>query len=264
MRNFALRRRISRRVGLLGAGAVLALGMVLPATALAAPSTTAALCDLTCVQNFGNLKIANRLTDLQALNSHVSNTLSAGYITSAQAGAIQSDVTTNTSGLNNLKTKLDGETTESAARQDVKSIYEQFRIYAVVLPRDYRLLHLDVALYLDGKLRALQPKIEQWIASAPASEQGQLNTLYSDYKAQLQEAEAQIDAAQGQLPVLTPQNFNNDNAAYKSAFQQYVNDDKTAHADLHKAAVDLHQMAKILKANQSASGGTPTATPTAA
>jgi hypothetical protein len=260
MRIFEPFRRMPRRVGLIGAGAVLALSMALPSTALAAAATTST-CDLACVQTFGNLQIANRLTSLQALSGRVTNELNASRITSAQATTLQNDVATNTNGLNALKTKLDGETVESAARQDVKNIYEQFRIYAVVLPRDYRLLHIDLALYVDGQLRALQPKIEGWIDNAPSSEKAQLNTLYSDYKQQLQETEAQIDAAQGQLNVLTPQNFNNDNAGYKSAFQQYVNDDKTAHADLHKAASDLHQMAQILKANKS--GGTATATPTA-
>ncbi|MBF6592178.1 MAG: hypothetical protein IVW57_16835 [Ktedonobacterales bacterium] len=253
--------RLPRRLRLVGMGAALALGMALPVTALAAPAAPS-VCDLACVQNFGNLKIANRLTDLTALSGKVTNQLNAGHITSSDASALQGDVTTNTNGLTTLKGQLDSASTIQAARQDVHLIYFQYRIYAVVLPRDYRILALDVAKHVDGALRALQPTLEKAIANAPSSEQQQLNTLYSDFKAQLQEAEAQIDAAQGQVNTLTPQNFDNANAIYKTAWQDFVNDEKAVRTDIHQAGADLHQISQILKGNSS---GTPTvvASPTA-
>ncbi len=256
--------RFPRRLATAGVGVLLALGMVLPATAFASPNLPAA-CSLQCVQNFGNLQIANRLTALTALAGRATNDLNAGYITSAQNGVIQNDVTNNSNGLNQLKSQLDSTTVEQTARADLKLIYTQFRIYAVVLPRDLRLLHVDIEVYVDGKLRGLQSQIQQWINSAPPSEQQQLNALYSDYKAQLTEAEGQIDAAQGQYSVLTPQLFDSDPGQYKSDYQAYVGDAQAAHADLRKAAQDLHQIAVIIKANSSSSGGasaTPTTTTT--
>jgi hypothetical protein len=234
---------------------------VLPTTAFAAPSLPAT-CNLQCVQNFGNLQIANRLTALTALAGKSTNYFNAGYINSSQNSFIQTDVTNNTNGLNQLKSQLDATTVAPTARADVKLIYTQFRIYAVVLPRDYRLLHIDVETTVDAKLRGLQPEIEQWIQHAPPSEQQQLNALYSDYKSQLQEAEAQIDAAQGQYAVLTPQNFDNDPSTYKTAFQEYVADAQAAHNDLHNAGKDLHQIARIIKSSSS-SGGSATPVPTA-
>jgi hypothetical protein len=254
-------RRIPRRAGILGASALMALGITLPATALAAPNLPAT-CDLSCVKNFGDLRIAQRITDLNALASHVTNYVNAGDISTAQAQVIQTDLTNNINGLTTLKGQLDSASNEQTARNDVKLIYTQFRIYAVVLPRDYNELHVDIELTVDQKLRALQPKIEQWIDSATQTEKQPLNALYSDYKGQLQEAEAMIDAAQGQYAVLTPQNFNNDTSSYRSAFQQLKSDEQTAHNDLHTAGTDLHKMAQIMKSNSSnsPSSATPTAT----
>jgi hypothetical protein len=254
-------RSLPRRLTLAGMGLLLALGLAVPATALAAPGAPAT-CDLACVQAFGNQQIANRLTSLGTLASKVTTAFNAGHITSAQNTFLQNDVTNNVNGLNSLKTTLDSATDEAAARADVKLIYLQFRIYAVVLPRDFRLLHIDIEGWVDGKLRALQPTIEALIAQAPANEKPQLESLYSDYKAQLGEAEAQMDAAQGQYGVLTPQNFNNDPTAYKNAFDAYVSDEEAAQNALHHAGSDLHQMVQIVKSNTSSgsSGATPTAT----
>lgn len=254
--------RMPRRLAAFGVLAALAGAAVLPATAIAAPShaTSKPSCTtVQCVIAFGDARIAQRLTSLKTLNGKVTNQLNAGHISSAQAGSLQSDVTTNQNGLNQLKSKLDAETDISAARQDVRTIYTQFRIYLVVLPRDYNITWLDVLQNVDGKLRAVQPKIESAIDHAPASEQGQLNTLYSDLKAQLQEAESQIDAAQGQIATLTPANFDNARSVYTTAWTDFRSDTKTAHADIHSAASDLHQIAHILKGN---SGASSTSTPT--
>lgn len=256
-------RSLPRRFSLAGIGMLLALGLALPATALAAPSANST-CDLSCVQTFGNQLIATRLTSLGTLASKATTAFTAGHITSAQNTFLQTDVTNNVNGLNSLKTTLDSATDELAARADVKLIFIQFRIYAVVLPRDFRLLHVDVELWVDGKLRALQPTIETLIDQAPANEKAQLQTLYSDYKAQLGEAEAQMDAAQGQYNVLTPQNYNNDPTAYKSAYDAFVSDEEAAQTALHQAGSDLHQMVQIVKGNSSrGSGGSSTPTPTA-
>lgn len=261
MKLMSLIQRMPRRLAVAGVLAVLAVAAALPMTALAAPSGAASKPSCTtvqCVIAFGDTAITNRLNSLNTLNTKVTNQLNAGHLTSAQASKLQGDVTTNSSGLNQLKAKLDAETDISAARQDVKNIYLQFRIYAVVLPRDYNTAWLDMLQNVDGKLRAVQPKIEWAVDHAPASEQGQLNTLYSDFKAQLQEGESQIDAAQGQIATLTPANFDNAKSVYTTAWTDFRSDTKTAHADIHSAAADLHQIAQILKSSAS-----PASTPTA-
>ncbi|HLY31602.1 MAG TPA: hypothetical protein VKQ36_11275, partial [Ktedonobacterales bacterium] len=129
------------------------------------------------------------------------------------------------------------------------SIYVTYRIFAVVLPRDYRELALDIMIHIDQNLRSHQNTIQQAISQAPASEQAKLNALFSDFKSQLTNAESQIDAAQSQIPSLTPQNFDSNRTAYNTAFQNYKDDEQNAHTDLKNAINDLHQIAQILKSN---------------
>lgn len=214
--------------------------------------------DVQCVIAFGNQAIVLRQNALTTLSSKVTNQLNEGNIGSDQSAALQADITTNQNNLASLKTKIDGDTDAQVARQDVKSIYTQFRIFAVVLPRDYRLLHVDIESVLDGKLKKLGPQLQQSISKAPASEQAALNALYSDYQQQLATAETQIDTAISLFPTLTPANYNTDHATYTNNLQAVKTAEAAAHVALHQAAKDLHQIAQMLK-----SGKANTLTPTA-
>jgi chromosome segregation ATPase len=243
--------RMSRRLPLLAAA--LALAALLPTAALSAP----AICDLACVKQLGDKLIAQRLTSLAEANTKVMDQQTKGHLTAAQATRLLGEITENTNGLTALKTKLDGDTDLTTARTDVRDIFLKFRIYAVFLPRLRHEALLAIMTNIDGKLKDLEPKIEAAIDKAPADQKGQLNQLYADYKGQLKEAEAQIDAAQGQLPVLTPNLYNTDRTTYNQAFTSLKNDTRAAHDALKKARADLHQITMILKGDKAK---TPTAT----
>jgi uncharacterized protein YukE len=257
-----------RRVAFLGATLGLLLIAALPAIALAAPkqaNETKCGTDIACVKKAGDDLIAKRQTSLDAMATKINGLVTKGHLTSTQANPLLDQINTNKSGLSALKTKLDGETDIAAARTDVKNIFLQFRIYAVFLPRTRHVVELDLMTNVDAKMKAAEPKIEDAIAKAPDDKKDQLNTLYADFKAQLKEAEAQIDAGQGQLPVLTPNTFNTDKATYDKAFDALKSDTKAAHDALEKARDDLRQIATILGAKSDK--GTPapknTATPSA-
>jgi hypothetical protein len=242
----------------LAALGALVLAAALPVSALAAPRGAA--CDLACVKAFGDQRITERLNALATLDTKVQTAFNNKRITSDQENVLTADIGANQSGLTNLKAKLDAETDAAAARQDVRNIYLQFRIFAVVLPRDYRELYLDLIINAHGRMVGLEPRLQAAINKAPPSEQAQLNPLFADYKSQLQAVEGQIDAAQGELPQLTPENFNNNRSAYETALTNLKNDERTAHSDLKQAASDLHQMVQILKLG---TGATPVASVTA-
>ncbi len=259
-------RHLPKRFLALGALSVLAAAVAMP-TAFAAPAHPQATCtDIACVQQFGDTRITERLTALDKLNSKIGEQLTKGHISSDLAKQLQNDIATSEAGLKTLKAKLDAETDIKAARADVHNIYFQFRIFAVVIPRDAHTLLFALLGHADQHMRGVQDKIADAIAKAPASEQTQLNKLFADYKAQLQEAEAQIDAGQGQLAVLTINNFNNDRATYEAALSAMKNDATTAHRDIKQAGSDLHQILQILKANKApkaGASGTAPATSTA-
>lgn len=233
----------------IGIFSILALGILVPSTAFAATTTShkCASTDTQCYIAAGNQFIALRQTALTTLSGKVTARQNDHLITSDQANVLQSDESTNKSGLASLKSKLDAETNPQAARQDVVNIFFQFRIFAVVLPRDYRRLYLDIAVNIDIKLRSLGPGVQQAINNAPAGEQAQLNTLFNDYKTQLTTAEAQFDLAQADFPALTPANFNYNRSTYLTTLNNLETTEHTIHTALKQAGSDLHQIAQILK-----------------
>jgi hypothetical protein len=236
-------------IGILG---MMALSIIAPATAFAASVAThkCAPTDTQCIIAAGDQFIAQRQAALTTLSGKIRARQNEDLITSDQANALQSDVGTNQSGLASLKSRLDAEKNAQAARQDVQNIFLQFRIFAVVLPRDYRRLYLDVALNVDIKLRNLGPKVQQAIDNAPPGEKAQLNTLFNDYKHQLATAESQFDSAQADFPALTPANYNYNRATYVATLTKLDNALHIIHAALHQARNDIHQIAKILKGNK--------------
>jgi hypothetical protein len=241
-----------RRLGALGLGAMLAVSAFAPGSGAALAAPQASCTTVQCVITYGDNAIAVRQTALTTLGNKVTAQLNAGHITSAQAGVISNDVSTNSSGLAALKAKLDAETSILTAREDVKNIYLQFRIFAVVLPRDYHEIWLDLLINIDARLRAMQPKIDGIIDKLTAlkdpdndGDLAAINSAYADMKAQLMSVEGQIDGAQGLLPTLTPANYNADLALYKTNFTDFHNDIKTAHGDIVTAVKDLHRISQI-------------------
>lgn len=247
MKKFNLR-QLAKPITIVGTLGLLVLGALLPATVFAASSqqTKCAATDVKCVIAAGDTLIVNRQNSLKTLNSKISADLSAHKLTGDQASVLQADVTTNQAGLSNLKSKLDAETDAKAARQDVANIFLQFRIYAVVLPRDYRRIQMDIEINAKNLVQGVASKIKQAISSAPANEQAQLNALFSDYQKQVAAAESQLDTAQQDFPAMTPENFNQNRASYESTKTALDNALKAARVDLHQAAKDLNEMARIL------------------
>lgn len=251
---------IRRRLLGLGALAALAIGVMVPVTAFAAPALSAAggcAGNVQCIIQFGDARIAERQTALTKAAAFINDQQSKGHITQDQANTLLGYVNEGQTDMTQIKTKLDADTDATTARQDVKAIFENYRIFAVLLPKTHFGLWVDLETNVKDKLRDLQPKLEDAISKAPASEQQQLNTLYNDYKAQLSEAESQIDAAQGQFATLTIQTFNTDPTTYKAAFEDCRNDLKAAHTAIKQAASDLRQIVQIIKSNKVA-----TTTPT--
>jgi hypothetical protein len=249
MKLLATVRHIPGRFVAVGILITLTLGMLVPSTAFAATASPhpCSSTDTQCFIAVGNQFIALRQTALTALSGKVTARQYNHLITIDQANVLQSDISTNQSGLTSLKSKLDAETNSHVARQDVVNIFFQFRIFAVVLPRDYRRLYLDIAVNIDIKLRSLGPRVQQAIKNAPAGEQAQLNTLFNDYKAQLSTAESQFDLAQADFPALTPANFNYNRSTYLTTLSNLDAAEHTIHTALKQAGNDLHQIAHILK-----------------
>jgi hypothetical protein len=217
-------------------------GTALAAPADTTPTPTTKCTAVACVQQVGDAKIAERLAALDKLAGDAQNHKA---LTDQQRQTILSDVQTNKDGLSALKTKLDGETDINAARADVKTIYTQFRIFAVVIPRDRGEILLFHEQNVIARLTAGNQKITDAIQKAKdkGDDVTQLLALQADYNAKLADATTQANNAQGLVASLTPANY----PGTKDTLQTYRSDLKAAHDDIKDAAKDLHQIVQILK-----------------
>lgn len=244
-------RMIRRSAGALAVAGGLSLLLASGAPSLTADahsaSTTCGATDTHCVITFGDNAIAARQTALATLNSRVTEVYTDGRITSDDNTALTSDISTNESGLSSLKSQLDGASDATAARQDVKLIYTQFRIFAVVLPRDYHEIWVDMLVHTDNRLKGSETLIQDAINGAPSGVQGQANQLYTDYQTQVTNAQAQTQAAQALESQLTPPNFNASQSGYDTTFGSFKTDIGSAHTDTKAAISDLHQIVTLLK-----------------
>ncbi|MGH2482780.1 MAG: hypothetical protein ACRDHW_24285 [Ktedonobacteraceae bacterium] len=244
MKKFNLR-TFSKHLAALGVMGIMAAGALLPATASAAPAKCGAT-DVKCVITAGDTLLTDRQTALTKLKAKISTDLTSKEINGDQASALQSDVATNQTGLTSLKTKLDAETTAKAAREDVGNIFTQFRIFAVVLPRDYRHLQLDIEQNVKALMQNVAPGIQDAISKAPAAKQVKLKALFADYQKEVGAAESSIDTAQRDFPAMTPESFNLNRTTYEQTRKTVVDSVNDARKDLHKAADDLKDMTNIL------------------
>jgi hypothetical protein len=280
MRIIALARRavptLGHHLGLGGLGLLLGVAALVPAaTSLAAPQTGCATPPpgqsvLQCVIAFGDNEIARRDTALNTFSGKVTKESTAGHISKDQASDLQQDVTNNLNGLATLKTALDAATTVPDARKDVALIYTQFRIFAVVLPRDTHHLWLDILSNVDQKMKDAEGKIEDAIQKTSSDEdkngdKAAIAAAFQDYKDQLSSAEGQLDGALGLLPTLTPAQYDDKTSPYRTNYTDYVNDIHSAGQDIKAAVADLKKIAALLKdlRGTGAAPMKPTAMPTA-
>ncbi|GCE11428.1 hypothetical protein [Tengunoibacter tsumagoiensis] len=245
-------RQLPGRLPLASMLTAVSLTAVLSGAALAAPQDTkpnqsCGAKDVQCVITFADQRIQERQDALVKLSTKVTDLQQKHHISDTEADNLQGNIKADKDGLNDLKTKIDATTDAKTAREEAKTIYTQFRIFAVVIPRDTKRLHLDVELQLRDTLEDLKSKLESTLDKVPADKQDQAKQDFTDYKSNLTEAEAQIDVAQTAIAQLTVDNYNNHRDVYETNLKTLDQAETTIHKDLHAAAKDLHEINKLAK-----------------
>ena len=99
------------------------------ATESAAVKASDAVQDL---RAFGDCEINRRFETLTDLSSKIS---SSKVITSSDAAALQSEISSTRAGLTSLKATIDAETNIAALKADIVKIATDYRVYLLVVPR---------------------------------------------------------------------------------------------------------------------------------
>lgn len=114
------------------------------------------------LQKLGDCEIGRRLVTITVLQNHVAT---AGGLTDADRSALQSQLTTHTSGLTALRTTIDGETDVTALRADLGKIVTDYRIYLLQVPKTAEVIAADTELAAVGRLQALGTKLQDRITA---------------------------------------------------------------------------------------------------
>jgi hypothetical protein len=208
---------------------------VVPATALTQAKTAGAgqSGDQAKVQriiNRGNSEISRRLATLNSLAGKINT---APKLSATDKATLSDEVTSETTGLNSLKTKLDADTTVADAKSDAQSIINDYRVYALVMPKANLVRTADDQQVAEDRLSALAAKLQPRISAAQTAGKN-VTSLQSDLTAM----NAKIAAAQAISPVveaavinLQPSDYNTNHSVLNGDRNQL----KTAQNDLQAA-----------------------------
>lgn len=145
---------------------------------------------LTKLQTLGVKLIDHRTTSLGAITSN----LSKHNLSAENTAIVKAMIQTNVDELNALKVKITADTDVETAKADVKSIYDKYHIYAVLIPK----IHLTIAEYQIessiAKLSDMQTRMQKTIdAKNSTADAATLTSALTDLKNQL--ADATTDSA---------------------------------------------------------------------
>lgn len=247
--------KIGISIAVFAAAAVLALG-ALPASAQTVSASVSASAQLKANEGArlstiiarGDADIDARIAALNKLNTRVQEMKNGSATLKAN---IASQIETNITNLTLLKAKIDADTDVTVARSDDQSIFNAYRIYALLVPQSWILASADRVTTLGGLMTTLGAKIQARISAnqAAGKDVSALTTAYADMTAKIADANTHAASAEAKVSGLTPDQGDKAKAtANKNALLAARADIKTATQDLHAARADIKTMLQGLKA----------------
>lgn len=242
---------LSRRTGLALGTALSALSLaVIPAGAVAtarsaSASAAASAGDQARVKLIitrGDSEIQRRLTTLQSLSSKISG---ATKLTAGDKSTLSSEVSDEISGLTSLKTKLDADTTVSDAKTDAQSIFNDYRVYALVVPKVNLIRTADDQQVAEGKLSTLAGKLQSRLNEAQSAGKNvtALMSGLNDMNTQIANAQAISSKIEAAVIGLQPSDYNSNHTVLSGDRDQL----KTAQTDIKAAVNDATSIITGLK-----------------
>ena len=223
------------------AGAVMSAAMIFASTAGAVSTSTDQQTKLATMIAKGDQEIARRLTSLGKLTNLIN---SATRLTSTDKATLTSEVSSTVSGLDAIKMKLDAETTVDGAHTDVQSIFDEYRVYALVLPKVHLIKTADDLAVVQAKLSDAASKLQQRLATlkSEGKDVTGLETTLADMNAKLAAAQT-VASLQATIINLQPSDYNSDHNVLSGYNAQF----KAARANLVSARQDAETIVQGIR-----------------
>ncbi len=190
----------------------------------------------------GDQEITRRLASLSTLSSKIT---AATKLSSSDSATLSNEVSATVSGLTNLKTQLDADTTVSSAHTDAVSIYTEYRVYALVAPKIGLVKVADDQQVIQGKLTALAQKLQARITAEQQAGKNvtALQADLTDMTNQTAAAQKISSSIESSVITLQPTDYNSNHAVLSGDNAQL----KTAHSDDKAAYTDAKNIISALK-----------------
>ena len=226
-------------VGVLTLGS---LACALPATAATSDGTpVTAHSSLAAIQQAGAAATNKRIA---SLNTGISKVNSTKTLSSADKSTVLATLNNDLSGMKTLQAKIAGDTTAATAWTDYRSIFTEYRVYAVGLQQSF------IAAAADGltdtaipKLQSAAAKISTYFAAHPDKVTPDLQAKLADMQAKTADAASKTTGLAAAALAVTPAAYNANHAI--------LTDDRAAAraalADSKAAAQDGRAIAAALK-----------------
>jgi hypothetical protein len=246
-----MKRTKIQRTGLTLGAVISAFSLtIVPAGALAQVKTTAASNGATAasqtkvqlVINRGNSEISRRLSTLNKLSDKVNNT---AKLTADDKASLSSEITAEIDSLNNLKTKLDADTTLSDAKTDAQAIINDYRVYALIVPKVNLVKTADDQQVAEGKLSALAAKLQTRISAVKAAGKKvtSLESELTNLNNKVSTAQAISGNIESSVINLQPSDYNSNHSVLSGDRNQL----KTAQTDIQAALTTTKTIITNLK-----------------
>jgi hypothetical protein len=193
--------------------------IILASVGLAAPAFAAGTTDppkptnhssLAQIQAAAAIQTANRITALHAGITKVSSTTT---LTAPDKSTILSTLNGDLSGMTTLQAKIAADTDAATALADYRSIYTEYRVYAVGLPQSF------IAASADGltgtgipKLQSAASKISGLFAADPSKVTPALQAQLADMQAKTADAVTKTSGLAAAALAVTPAVYNANHA----------------------------------------------------
>ena len=212
------------------------------APAAAAPATSGMTsARMAYLKARGHLAIQRRLNEIERLTTLVNG---ATHLSSANRSALLSKLSSDTSGLQALDTKIQGDTDATTLRTDLESIVTAYRIYVLVAPQVHLVVASDRVAALIDLGNSIASKIQAKIDAAKGNGKDvkAAQAALDDMKKQLADAAAAIGGVAASVIALTPSGYPGNRTTLLSARSSIL----SARAHLATARADAHAAVNAL------------------
>jgi hypothetical protein len=219
-----------------------AMLVALPKTVGAIDLTSAQTQRVQSLKSRADTEISRRVSTLNSLTTKI-NVLKR--LSSAQKANFISDIQNNITSLTSLNIKIDADTDPTILQADVKSIVDNYRIFALYVPKVHQLTGSDTITDVVLNLKSLTTKLQTKITADQKADKNvtDLQVKLTDMQAKTTDAETQEQNIYTTVIQLDPSGYPDNLGSLQSALQM----SETAKTDIQTARKDAQLIINELK-----------------